>query len=267
MFIGMVIYFFVGMFAGTVVGLLGIGSGVLIVPALVYVFSLQGVIPADITMQVAAGTSLASIFLSTSRALLVHLKHKIEIWTIYRRLFIGVVIGTLAGAVLSHHLSSRVLSIIFGIVIFILGVKMFLPPGKEAHRRLPSDFWCHLVGLLIGTKSGLLGLGGGSVSTPFLTHYGVSMRRSVVTSTAISATISAIGTVTFIVMGHFTPGLPEWTIGYVYLPAWLSISVGSLLFVPFGVWLSHRTPVLVLRRIFATTLLLIGLHMLYITWR
>ena len=259
------IYFVIGIIAGIMAGMLGIGSGVIVVPALAFVFSRENFSP-SIIMHVAAGTSLATIAVTTSRALLGHLKRKVLVWPIYKRIFLGVIIGTVAGAVLAHFLHSRTLSIIFGIVLVLLGLKMFFPSAKEGHRKLPGTLACSSVGFLIGGKSGLLGLGGGALSTPFFTHYGVPIRQSFVVATAVSVTVSTVGAISFIVTGMYADKLPHWSTGYIYWPAWIGVIAGSLSAVPLGIWLSHRLPVPVLRRIFAVLLTLLGLHILYVIW-
>jgi len=118
------IYLLIGIIAGILAGMLGIGSGVFVVPALAFVFGREHFPPALI-MHVAAGTSLATIAVTTTRALLSHLKRKIPFWFVYKRLFPGVIVGVVAGAVLAHFLHSHTLSIIFGVIIFLLGLKMF----------------------------------------------------------------------------------------------------------------------------------------------
>ena len=259
------IYFSIGIVAGIIAGMLGIGSGVIVVPALVFVFSREHFTP-NIIMHIAAGTSLATIAVTTSRALIGHLKRKVPVWPIYKRIFLGVILGTISGAVLAHFLHSHTLSIIFGIVLALLGLKMFFPSTKESGRTLPGTLGCSSVGFLIGGKSGLLGLGGGALSTPFFTHYGVPIRQSFAVATAVSVTVSVVGAISFIITGMYADQLPNWSTGYIYWPAWVGIIAGSLSSVPLGVWLSHRLPVALLRRVFAALLMLLGLHMLYVIW-
>ena len=257
-------YFIIGVFAGTMSGLLGIGSGVIVVPALALLFSYQHV-TSSLIMHMAAGTSLASMVVTTSRALYGHLHRRVPFWEIYRKFILGVILGTIAGAVLAHYLHSRTLGIIFGIVVLLFGMKMFFQKSsKLSKHRLPGKIGCSLVGFIIGGKSGLLGLGGGTFSIPFLTHCSVSMRQAVVISAAIGVTVAVIGSITFAITGMHAAGLPQWSTGYIYWPAWLGIIAGSLCFVPLGVKLSHRLQTAILRRVFAIFLLIVGLHMLYV---
>ena len=259
-------YFLIGVLAGTMSGLLGIGSGVIVVPALAILFRYQH-FTSPLIMHMAAGTSLASMVITTSRSLYGHLRRQIPFWPIYRKFMPGVIFGTIVGAVIAHYLHSRTLGIIFGIVVFLLGIRMFFQKSsKLSKHHLPGTLGCSGIGFIIGGKSGLLGLGGGTFSIPFLTYCSVSMRQAVVVSTAIGVTVAFIGSITFALTGMHSVGLPEWTTGYIYWPAWLGIIVGSLCFVPLGVWLSHRLPTAILRRVFAIFLLIIGIHMLYVVW-
>lgn len=259
------IYLIIGIVAGILSGTLGIGSGVFLVPAFAFVFGREHFSP-DIIMHVAAGTSLATIAVTTTRALFSHLKRNIPFWPVYKHLFPGVVVGTVAGAVLAHYLHSQTLSIIFGVIVFLLGLKMFFPLPESGKRKLPGTFGCSSVAFLIGGKSGLLGLGGGAMSTPFLTHFGVSMRQSVVVATAVSVTVSTVGAISFMFTGMYATHMLTWSTGYVFWPAWLGVIVGSLTFVPLGVKLSHRLPTVILRRVFAVFLCVVGVHMLYLVW-
>ncbi|MCB1826938.1 MAG: sulfite exporter TauE/SafE family protein [Coxiellaceae bacterium] len=259
------IYIVIGIIAGLLAGTLGIGSGVFIVPALAFVFAREH-FPPSLIMHMAAGTSLMCIAVTTVRALMSHLKRNVAFWSVYKRLYPSIIVGTISGAILSHYLHSRTLSIIFGIIVFLLGIKMFFPLPKSESRHLPGTLGCSTAGFLIGAKSGLLGLGGGALSTPFLTHYGVSLRQSVVVATAVSVTVSTVGAISFMLTGIDAQSVLAWTTGYVYWPAWFGVIVGSLTFVPLGVKLSHRLPTDILKRIFAVFLCVVGVHMLYVVW-
>lgn len=257
-------YFLIGVFAGILSGLLGIGSGVIVVPALAMMFMHQH-FNSHLIMHMAAGTSLASMMVTTSRSLRGHMRRNIKFWDIYRKFMPGVIVGTMCGAVLAHFLHSNTLGIIFGIVVLLFGMYMFFQkPRKLTKYRLPGTVGCSGVGFVIGGKSGLLGLGGGTFSIPFLTYCGVSMRQAVTVSSAIGATVAVIGTASFMLTGMHAENLPAWSTGYVYWPAWLGIIIGSLCFVPLGVKLSHKTSTLILRRVFGVFLLIVGVHMLYV---
>jgi len=257
-------YFLVGAIAGTLSGLLGIGGGIIIVPALVFIFHQQHFSSIYI-VHMAAGTSLAIIVLTSFQSLMAHLHRSISFWMIYRPFVPGVIVGTLGGAVLAYFLHSHTLEFIYAIVVLLMAVKMFFyKVSTELSDQLPGRIGCSFAGAVIGGTSGLLGLGGGAFTIPFLTHCRVSMRQTVVVACAFGATISIVGALSFAVTGMFAKGLPAWTTGYIYWPAWFSVVLGSLIFVRIGASLSHRMPTAILRRVFAFFLLNVGFHMLYL---
>lgn len=255
-----ILYFVLGAFAGTMSGLLGIGGGVVVVPGLALLFRLQH-FPADLIMHLAAGTSLAVMIGTTLRALYAHRRNKTKFWYIYRRILPAIVIGVVVGAIVAHYLNSRVIAIIFGVFIFMIGIHLLLGKKVNPHRNLPGPLGMWGAGLLIGGKSGLLGVGGGSVMVPFLLYCNVELRTAMVVSIATSLTVSIVGTIAVGITGMHASGLPPFTTGYIYWPAWIAVVLGSILFAPLGAALSYRISVNWLRRLFAVFLLLVGLHL------
>lgn len=254
-------YFLTGALAGTLSGLLGIGGGLLVVPALAFIYQHQHFNNRDI-MQMAAGTSLAIMVITTSRSLLSHLHHKIEFWPVYSQLLPGVIVGTILGVSLAHFVHSNVLRIIFGIFVILVALKMFFLKSVNAQRQLPRKSAMASIGAIIGGKSGLLGVGGGALTVPFLTYCNVPMRQAVVISIATGMTVAAIGAVGYAIVGHGVIGRPDWSTGYIYWPAWLGVAAGSVLFAPLGARLSHVMPVPLLKKLFGVLLVVIGVKML-----
>lgn len=257
------IYFFLGVFAGTMSGLLGIGGGLVVVPGLAYLFEAQHM-PAETLMHMAISTSLAVMIITTSRSLRSHLKRHIPFWAIYKQLMPGIIVGATGGAVLAHFLRSNTLGVIFGIVVLLVAVKMLFEGKRPDGHRLPGRIGMASAGVVIGAKSGLLGLGGGTLTIPFLNYCNVSMRKAIVVSSATSLTVAITGSISYAIAGMGIVPMKHWMIGYIYWPAWIVVALGSVLFAPLGVYWSHKLPVLILKRIFAVFLLLVGVHMLFI---
>lgn len=258
----LIIYLIIGIIAGFLSGLLGVGGGILIVPALLWAYQHQG-IPPEIIMRTAAGTSLAAIIVSATFSLRNHLRHGIHVWSTYRRLALGVIVGTILGTLLAKVLHSHLLIILFG--IFLLGVALMMLFGgsPKPHRQLPGNVGMMSMGLLIGGKSGLFGLGGGVITIPFLTYCNVPMRDTIGVSIACSLTVAIIGTLGCILTGIHEPNLPQWSTGYVYWPAVACIALTSPLFARFGTRLSHQLPVATLKKIFSLFLIVIALNLLF----
>lgn len=252
-----------GGLAGVMAGLLGIGGGALIVPVLVIVFEGQGVNPA-IIMQTALGTSLATIVFTAISSVMAHQKRGAVDWSIFKLIAPGIVVGTLLGTVIADRLASRTLQIMF--VVFMFAVAAQMARGTmavAAHSRAPGRAGMTVAGTVIGVASALFGIGGGSLSVPFMTWCSVPTRRAIATSAAIGLPIALSGAAGYIVAGWNEPGLPPWSIGYVVLPAFAGIVVASTLAAPLGARLAHRLPEVLLRRIFALFVALLGLRMLW----
>ncbi len=252
-----------GGLAGVMAGLLGIGGGALIVPVLVIVFEDHGVNP-QIIMQLALGTSLATIvFTSISSAGAYHRRGALD-WAIFRRIAPAIVVGALIGAAIADHLGSRTLQWMF--VVFMFAVAAQFARGTtvtRAHARLPGVLGMNLAGTIIGIASALFGIGGGSLSVPFMTWCSVSVKRAIGTSAAIGLPIAVGGAIGYIVAGWNEPSLPPWSFGYVALPAFAGIVVASTAAAPLGARLAHRLSEATLRRIFALFVALLGLRMLW----
>ncbi len=259
--VSLIVFFILGSAAGMLSGMLGIGGGVVIVPGLAWLFSIYH-FPAASIMQMAAATSLGVMVFSMTRALIAHRRYYVEFWSIYRRWLIPIVFGVLAGVVLAHYLHSKMLGIIFGIFVIFVALKMLIPTRSSNERYLPGITGMSITGFVIGAFSGLLGIGGGALTIPFLIHCNVAMRRAVVISIAVGLTVAMVGTILVIIVGWHKAGLPTRTIGYIYWPAWIGVAVGSIIFVPIGTTLSHRLSVGVLRKALAVVLLVVGVSLL-----
>jgi uncharacterized membrane protein YfcA len=169
-----------GGLAGVMAGLLGIGGGALIVPVLVFVFEAQRVNP-DIIMQVALGTSMATIVFTAMSSVLAHQRRGAVRWSIFRRITPGIVIGSFAGAAIVHVLASRTLRVMFVVFMFLLAIQMARGTmATSAHRRrFPGAAVTGAVGVVIGVLSAFFGIGGGSMSVPFMTWNGVPAREAI----------------------------------------------------------------------------------------
>ena len=252
-----------GGLAGVMAGLLGIGGGALIVPVLVMVFEAQHVNP-GVIMQAALGTSMATIVFTAVSSVLAHQRRSAVIWSIFRTITPGIVVGSLLGASIAHVLAGRTLRIMFLVFMFLLALQMSRGTmATSAHRRLPGAAGVSAVGGVIGLLSAFFGIGGGSMSVPFMTWCGVPARQAIATSAAIGFPIALSAAVGYVVAGWNAEGLPPWSVGYVVLPAFAGIVVASMLAAPLGARLAHRLSDATLRRIFAAFVTILGVKMLW----
>ncbi len=250
----------VGAIAGTLAGLLGVGGGIIIVPLLVVFFNSQGV-NIDVLMHVAIGTSLATIVVTSLSSIYAHHQHGAIDWPVFKIMSIGVFTGGLFGAFIANFISGENLKITFSIFLLFISMQMFFGGKIKAHRKLPKPRGIVLVGTIIGSISSVMGVGGGSMSVPFLTWCNINIRNAIATSSAIGFPIAVSGTLGFIVLGLAVPNRPELSIGYINLPAFISIVISSVMFAPLGAKMAHRISTVYLNRLFAVFLLMVALRM------
>ena len=250
-----------GALAGMFAGLLGIGGGIIIVPVLAVVFTAQG-ISIDVLMHVAIGTSLATIVITSLSSIRAHQKHHAINWSVVRIITLGVFSGGLIGSIIAKLIPGENLKLIFSIFMFLIAAQMFFGNTTKPHRILPGKLGMIFTGTVIGIVAALMGVGGGSMTVPFLTWCNMSIRNAVATSSAIGFPIAVAGTLGFIITGWSVSDRPVMSFGYVNLPAFLSIVIASVLSAPLGAWIAHRIAPILLKRIFASFLFILALKML-----
>jgi uncharacterized membrane protein YfcA len=242
-------------------GLLGIGGGIVIVPLLSVSFGVLG-LSSDNLHHLALGTSLATIMFTSVASFRAHHAKGGVAWPVVRRVTAGIIVGTLAGSWVAAQLSTRFLKGFFVVFLYYVAVQLFLNFKPKAHRDLPGWFGCTLMGLVIGGISSLVGIGGGTMSVPFLLWCNVDMYVAIGTSAAIGFPIALAGAVGYLLNGVGVAGLPPYSLGFIYLPALVGIALASSLTAPYGVRLAHRLPVGTLKKSFAVFIVLMATKML-----
>ena len=255
------VYLGLGLIAGLLAGLLGVGGGIVIVPMLVFMFTWQK-LPAPYIQHLALGTSLATIVVTSCASVRAHHAHQAVNWQVFRRITPGIVIGTLLGSWVAAQLSTPFLKGFFICFTYYVAAQMLLDIRPKPNRQLPGRAGLSLVGGGIGVISSLVGIGGGSMSVPFLTWCNVKMHNAIGTSAAIGFPIALSGAIGYVANGLTVRGLPPYSVGFVYLPAFIGIATASFCTAPLGARLAHRLPVSRLKKIFALLLLIIGTKML-----
>jgi uncharacterized membrane protein YfcA len=250
-----------GAVAGTVAGLFGIGGGLIIVPVLIFGFGLQGISP-EIAPHLAVGTSLATIVFTSLSSIRAHHRHNSVRWDLFRPMALGIVGGALVGAWTASLMSGPSLELVIGIFVILVAVKMLLDASPKPGRDVPGIAGLGLAGVGIGWASALFGIGGGTVTVPYLSWCNVRMQQAVGTSAACGLPIAVAGALGNIWTGWQNPALPALSFGFIYLPALAGIILTSVVFARVGANLAHRLNARVLKRIFSIMLLLVGLRFL-----
>ncbi|MDX8388101.1 MAG: sulfite exporter TauE/SafE family protein [Ghiorsea sp.] len=256
-------YLVLGLAVGFFAGLLGIGGGGIMVPILTMLFVAQG-FEGEQLVHMALGTSLASIVVTSLSSMYSHHKHGAVIWPVVRKMAPGILIGTFTLSYLASHFSSLFMALFFSAFMTYISVQMFLNIKPKPSRKLPENLGLTLTGFGIGGFSGLVAIGGGSLTVPFLTWCNVKIQHAIGTSSALGFPIAVAGSLGYMVSGWGQEGLPEHSLGFVYLPAVVLISLVSVFTAPLGAKLAHRLPVGLLKKIFGLILLALAIKMLQV---
>ncbi|WP_417676717.1 sulfite exporter TauE/SafE family protein [Pseudodonghicola sp.] len=252
----------IGGLAGVLAGLLGVGGGIVLVPAFFFTFQTLGYDGPQI-MQVCLGTSLSTIIVTSIRSVLSHSRKGAVDWEILKSWAPGIVLGAIVGVLAAASLRSASLQMIFGVLALIIGAYMGL--GRSDWRlaeTMPKGGKQYLFSPVIGFLSVLMGIGGGSFGVPFMTLHNVPIHRAVATAAGFGVLIAIPSAIGFLLMPIEAASRPPYTLGAVNGPAFLVVIAMTLLTAPIGVKLAHSLDPKPLKRIFALFLALVALNML-----
>lgn len=252
-----------GLVAGFAGGLLGVGGGIVLVPVLFQVFTFLGV-DESVRMQLAAGTSLATIIPTSIRSALAHHKKGAIDIALLRTWVPMVLVGVLSGILIARFASSDVLSGVFAVVALLVALNLGLSrEGFHIASRLPRGPVGQIIPLFIGSLSSLMGIGGGTIGVPLLTLFNYPIRLAVATGAALGLIISVPGTVGFVIAGLGAGVDLPGTLGYVNVLGFAAIIPATMWMAPKGARMAHSIPPRVLRMVFGTFLLVTSLRMSY----
>lgn len=249
-----------GIFAGFLAGYLGIGGGLVLVPALSWIFSRETA-TAEVAVQMAVATSLATMLFSSLSSVLAHHRRGAILWPVVRLLLPGLLLGALIGAVIALRISSTLLGNVFGVFALLVSLQLLRGAVRPGNRPLPGKLPTSGIGFAIGSVSSLLGIGGGSMTVPWLLWHGQQTRNAIATAAASGYPIAIAGTLGFVFLGGNASGAA--TLGYVHLQALLGVALFSVLAAPLGVAAIHHSNPLFARRVFALFLLVVAVKMFW----
>ncbi len=250
-----------GAVVGVFAGLLGIGGGLLIVPAMLYWLPLFLHVEHQILMPMAIGTSLSTIVITGASSALAHAR----LGHVNRKIVPLTAVGLAAGALLGSYLATQVpvnwLQSFFGIMVLVIAAQMAFMRNRQSSQGVTQGKLL-TAGGITGTISAMMGIGGGALLVPALVWFQVRIQTAIATASIGGVVIAIFGTIGYIVSGWKHPDLPATAIGYVLWPATLAIVSTSMLTTTLGAKLAHFLPTKKLKKIFAIFLVIIGLRVL-----
>lgn len=255
----LIIFLAIGALAGFAAGLFGVGGGTIIVPLLFIVFTQMGYNP-DVVMHLALGTSLATIVVTSISSLMAHNKKGAVLWPVFKSLAPGMALGCFFGAGIAGWLSGLHLQLIVGIFLIWVAYTMFAGANKvvDTSKSLPTTAAQVGAGAGIGIASAIFGIGGGSITVPYLTRFGVVMQKAVGTSAACGLPIAIAGALGFMYFGMQEEIDVPNTLGYIHIYAFLGISIMSFFTAKVGAKVAHALSPSLLKKCFAVLLVIVG---------
>jgi uncharacterized membrane protein YfcA len=258
-----VVYLAAGAVTGFLSGIFGIGGGLIVVPVLLFAFALQGVAD-EVAIHMAIASSMTTIVVTALSSIRAHWRRGNVLWPVFRVLGIGMLIGAFVGAQITGRLPADVLSTVFAAFMLIMAARMFLSRTPKGEPRQCGHWSTGWVGVVIGALSSVVGIGGGSMTVPYLAWRGIPMRQAVGTSAACGLPIAIAGTLGYIVAGASRDlPLPPLSTGFIHWPSVAGITATSVLLAPVGAHVASRVPHAYLRRGFAVLLLVVSLNLLF----
>ncbi|MFO1339357.1 MAG: sulfite exporter TauE/SafE family protein [Burkholderiaceae bacterium] len=256
-----------GVCAGFLAGLFGIGGGMLMVPFMTIIFSRRGV-DGSLAVKMAIATSMATILFTSLSSVRAHHRRGAVRWPVVRGMAPGILVGgLLAGGGAFALLKGQALALVFGLFVTFSATQMLRGKKPAAGRQMPGWAGQTAAGTGIGFLSGLVGAGGGFVSVPFMTWCNVPIHNAVATSSALGVPVAVASTLGYVIGGwNLPPALPG-AVGYLYLPALVVIALASVTMAPVGARTAHAMNVEQLKRAFAVLLYGLAGYMLYKAWQ
>lgn len=252
-----------GCATGFLAGLLGIGGGMLMVPFITAVVTHRGVAPA-LAVKMGIATSMATILFTSLSSVRAHHRRGAVRWDLVATLAPGIaVMALVTGAFIFPLVRGALLLVLFALFIGYSATRMLIDKKPAPGRQLPGTAGRFAMGGVIGTLSGLVGVGGAFVSVPFMTRGNVPIHNAIATSAALGFPIALASTAGNLIGGWSLPQALPGAFGYLYLPALAAISTASVLMAPLGARAAHALDVRQLKRAFALLLYVLGGYMLW----
>lgn len=261
----MLLYIALGGFVGFMSGLLGVSGGGLLVPLLASIFIYQGV-STDGVVHLALATSLACMIITSASSMPAHASKGNVMWDIVKVMTPGIMLGTFSATQVASHVNSTYIAIFFALFMLTVALQTFLKWQPKPSKNPRTFLGLTVSGIGIGFVSALAAVGGGVLTIVYLGYKNVEIKKAIGTSAAIGFPIAFTGTIGYMINGGSNTVDQPYTFGYVYIPAFLAISIASAISAPYGARCSHNLPETILKKVFALICLALSIKMLVAFW-
>jgi len=258
-----------GSIVGVMAGLLGIGGGLIIVPIAIFMFQHVLGVSIEHAMPLAVATSLSTVIFTGFSSAVSHYRLGNLDMDIFRYSAVGIAIGATLGAQFATAISGVALKRTFAVLVLLITLQMlfgrdrpFDADGKVLAKNTKTYGLLSAIGLGSGSVSALMGIGGGALIVPSLVWFNIHIRQAIACASACGVLIAIFGTLSFMYAGWHNTYLPDYSLGYVYLPATLGIVISSIMTAPIGAKLTTKINTVMLKRIFAVFLAMVSLRMM-----
>ena len=255
------LYLITGAIGGFIGGLLGLGGGIIFVPFLFFIFSLYDLHPSHV-MQSAVCTSLVCVILSSLSAAIKHNKNKLINWRLVKIMLPGLIFGSIIGVSVITILTSDVIKLYYGILLIIISIYLINEKEKNNYHTNREHKHINIFSFITGFISNILGIGGGTLTTPYFKFNGESMKTSIATAAACGVPIALVGILGVLVISTIFPIFGKTVLDFIDFHAFFLISVSTLIFSYIGAGVTYKTNTQILKKIFCMTLFLVGITIL-----
>jgi uncharacterized membrane protein YfcA len=233
------LYIALGAFVGFMSGLLGVGGGGLLVPLLTSIFIYQG-LSTDGVIHLALATSLACMILTSASSMRAHAFKGTVMWDVVKWMTPGIMVGAFMATQAASHVNSAYIAIFFALFMAIVALQTFLKWQPKPSKSPRTLFGLFLAGMGIGSVSALAAVGGGFLTVVYFGYKNIDIKRAIGTSAAIGFPIAITGTIGYMINGWNITADKPYTFGFIYIPAFIAISVASAISAPYGASCSHN---------------------------
>tara|TARA_B100000767_G_scaffold195622_1_gene182645 strand:+ start:272 stop:1060 length:789 start_codon:yes stop_codon:yes gene_type:complete len=256
------LYLITGAFGGFLGGLLGLGGGIIFVPFLFFIFNSHD-LHTEYLMQSAVSTSLACVVISSLSAAIKHNKNKLINWLLFEKMLPGLILGSVIGVILITILTSDIIKIYYGILLLIIAIYLINQKEKKNLNKNSKHQYINIFSFFTGTISTMLGIGGGTLTTPYFKFYGESMKGSIATAAACGVPIALLGILITLFLKEIFGVFENTVLDFIDFYAFFLVSTTTLVFSYLGAGLTYKTNTLLLKKIFCITLFLVGITILF----